>query len=133
MLCLFFLLPASIKEAWAMHPNHPAGAEHPQHHLLVRRWCRDCRLPERAQLQQCRLLQQQQRCRWLREEVPRGPGLHRLPLVWLRFLPRLDCHHWPEHSWRCEHPCRRYPPWPGYEPGLKSQWPQIAYIWKGRK
>merc|ERR1712222_282257 len=47
--------------------------------------------------------------------------LHRLPLVWLRFLPRLDCRHWPEHSWRCEHPCWRYPPWPGYEPGLKSQ------------
>merc|ERR1711988_1892034 len=91
-------------------PHPPARAQRPQRHLLVRRRCRDCRLPERAQLQQLGLLQQQQRCWRLREEVPRGPGLHRLPLVWLRFLHRLGHHHWPRNSWRSQVKDSRVPP-----------------------
>merc|ERR1712099_144880 len=51
MLCLFFLLPASIKEAWAMHPILPLVLN-VLNAIFFRRRCRDCRLPERAQLQQ---------------------------------------------------------------------------------
>merc|ERR1712108_27118 len=110
MLCLFFLLPASIKEAWAMHPILPlvlnilntifwfVGGVATAAYLNVHS-CSNADYYNSNNVAGG----SEKKCREAQASTA---------FLWLGFLPRLDRHHWPEHSWRCEHPCRRYPPWP---------------------
>ena len=142
MLSLIYLIPATLKDGFAIHPALPVALDT----LNTLFWfCAAVALAAKLGVHSCNndvstagrdesasvqmltskgLLERQQhrqRQRQPQQAMHRSASLDRIPLVRLRSLPRLRCALRPQLAGICEPPTLRYPiARPGHEPGISE-------------